>query len=95
MSTLSQTEEDRRFDAMLAAASKACDERLLNVLKANSESPASEATETFGKECEEMMREGLPPLDTPNTTEDGQPRAITISCGLGLRSGRVVSATPL
>ena len=79
--TLSQTDEDRQFDALLAAASKACDERLLNVLKANSGS--SEAPEIFGKECEEMMREGLPPLHTPNTTEDGQPRAITISCGLG------------
>jgi hypothetical protein len=77
--TGAQTENERRFDAMLAAASKACDERLSAILQKNIGLPEPLATEAFGKECEKMMREGLPPLDTPNTTEDGMPRAITIS----------------
>ena len=82
MSSANAQTEDSRFDAMLAAASKACDERLSAILQKSTGSPES-ATEAFGKECEEMMREGLPPLNTPNTTEDGQRRAITISRGLG------------
>ena len=83
MPSLSKTDEERRFDAMVAAASKACDERLREIVKSTSELPDDEAKEIFNEECEEMMREGLPPIDTPNTTEDDLPRAITISSGLG------------
>jgi hypothetical protein len=83
MSSANAQTEDSRFDAMVAAASKACDERLSAILQNSTGSPES-ATEAFGKECEEMMREGLPPLNTtPTAPKDGQPRAITISRGLG------------
>jgi hypothetical protein len=80
--SLPQTEDERRFDAMLAAASKICDERLREALS-KAAGDSSNVEDIIGEECEEMMREGLPPIDTPNTTEDGQPRAITISSGLG------------
>ena len=72
-----------RFNAMLTAASKAYDERLSAILRKSNGLPGNTATEAFGEECENMMRESLPPVDTPTTTEDGQRRAITISCGLG------------
>ena len=75
---------DSRLDDMIAAASKAYDKRLYEIVEANSELPTTEVNELkvnelIGQACEDMMRESLPPLNTPNTTEDGQPRAMTIS----------------
>jgi hypothetical protein len=75
------TPEDNQLDAMIAAASEAYDKRLREIAKAAAANDMSktEVNELMGQECDQMMQESLPPLDTPNTTEDGQPRAMTIS----------------
>jgi hypothetical protein len=80
---MNSNSEDNSLDAMLAAASAAYDKRLSDLVKAAA--AANDLTQTdltgiVGQACEDMMRESLPPLDTPNTTEDGLPRAMTISC---------------
>jgi len=72
---------DSLLDAKVAALSAAYDKRLCEIAAAAAAIDLSktEVNELMSQECEDMMRESLPPLDTPNTTEDGQPRAMTIS----------------
>ena len=68
-----------QLDKRMAAISAAYDKRLCEIVASTSDLPNTYATEIVGKVCSEMMRESLPPVDTPTTTKDGQPRAITIS----------------